>query len=127
MEILRPGTNIQDYHKEVGLIMQSKLLGLDLIDQTDVKNQDPKWPAFKKYFLHGASHHIGLDVHDVGTIYAPITVGMVFTVGPEIYIPEKGIGIRLENNVVIKEKGHLDLMRNIPIETEEIEELMNQK
>jgi Xaa-Pro aminopeptidase len=127
LEILRPGTNIQDYHKEVGLIMQSKLLGLGLIDQTEVKNQNPKWPAFKKYFLHGASHHIGLDVHDVGTFYAPITVGMVFTVGPEIYIPEKGIGIRLENNVVIKEKGHWDLMRNIPIEAEEIEELMNQK
>jgi Xaa-Pro aminopeptidase len=115
LEILRPGTYIQDYHKEVGLIMQSKLLGLGLIDQTDVKNQDPKWPAFKKYFLHGTFHHIGLDVHDVGTIYAPITIGMVFTVGPEIYISEKGIGIRLENNVVIKEKGHWDLIRNIPI------------
>lgn len=125
MNILRPGTNIQDYHKEVGLIMQSELIGLGLIDQTDVKNQDPKWPAYKKYFMHGTSHHLGLDVHDVGTMHGPITPGMVFTVEPGIYIPEENLGVRLENNIVIQENGFFDLMRNIPIEAEEIEELMN--
>ncbi|TFV93254.1 aminopeptidase P family protein [Algoriphagus kandeliae] len=125
MNILRPGVTIQDYHKEVGLIMQSELLGLGLIDQTDIKNQDPKWPAYKKYFMHGTSHHLGLDVHDVGTMHYPITTGMVFTVEPGIYIQEEGLGVRLENNIVIKEEGYFDLMRNIPIEVEEIEELMN--
>lgn len=124
-KILRPGTNIQDYHREVGLIMQSELVGLGLIDQTDIKNQDPNWPAYKKYFMHGTSHHLGLDVHDVGTMHFPIQPGMVFTIEPGIYIPAEGFGIRLENNVVIQESGFLDLMRNIPIEAEEIEELMN--
>ncbi len=125
MNLLRPGISIQDYHKEVGLIMQSELVGLGLISQTDIKNQDPNWPAFKKYFMHGTSHHLGLDVHDVGTMHNPITQGMVFTVEPGIYIPEEGFGIRLENNVVIQENSVFDLMRNIPIEAEEIEELMN--
>jgi Xaa-Pro aminopeptidase len=123
-DMLRPGINIQDYHKEVGLIMQSELLGLGLIDQTDIKNQDPKWPAFKKYFMHGTSHHLGLDVHDVGTMHEPITAGMVFTVEPGIYIPEEGLGVRLENDILILENGYFDLMGNIPIEAEEIEELM---
>jgi Xaa-Pro aminopeptidase len=123
--MLKPGINIQEYHKEVGLIMQSELLGLGLIDQTDIKNQDPKWPAYKKYFMHGTSHHLGLDVHDVGTMHDPISSGMVFTVEPGIYIPAEGFGIRLENNIVIQEEGYFDLMRNIPIEAEEIEELMN--
>ncbi len=123
--MLQPGINIQDYHKEVGLIMQSELLGLKLIDHTDIKNQDPAWPAYKKYFMHGTSHHLGLDVHDVGTMHFPITPGMVFTVEPGIYIPEEGFGIRLENNIVIQENGYFDLMRNIPIEAEEIESLMN--
>ncbi len=123
-DILRPGVNIQEYHKEVGLMMQSELVNLKLIDQTDIKNQDPKWPAYKKHFMHGTSHHLGLDVHDVGTMHFPITPGMVFTVEPRIYIPEESIGIRLENNIVIQENGYTDLMRNIPIEAEEIEELM---
>lgn len=124
--ILIIGTNIQDYHKEVGLIMQSELVGLGLIDQTDIKNQDPAWPAYKKYFMHGTSHHLGLDVHDVGTMHGPIKAAMVFTVEPGIYIQEEGLGVRLENNIVIQEgKGYFDLMGNIPIEAEEIEELMN--
>ncbi|EMS34665.1 Xaa-Pro aminopeptidase [Mariniradius saccharolyticus AK6] len=123
-KMLRPGVTIQDYHKEVGLIMQSELLGLGLIDQTDVKNQDPKWPAYKKYFMHGTSHHLGLDVHDVGTMHEPIKVGMVFTVEPGIYIPEENMGVRLENNILIQESGYFDLMGNIPVEAEEIEDLM---
>jgi hypothetical protein len=101
------------------------LLGLGLIDQTAIKDQDPNWPAYKKYFMHGTSHHLGLDVHDVGTMHYPITAGMVFTVEPGIYIPEEGFGVRLENNIVIQENGYFDLMRNIPIEAEEIESLMN--
>lgn len=122
--ILRPGVTIQEYHKEVGLIMQSELLGLGLIDRTDIENQDPKWPAYKKYFMHGTSHHLGLDVHDVGTMHEPITVGMVFTVEPGIYIPEENMGVRLENNILIQDSGYFDLMGNIPIEAGEIEELM---
>jgi Xaa-Pro aminopeptidase len=124
-EILRPGINIQDYHKEIGKIMESELIGLGLLDQTEVSKQDPGQPLYKKYFMHGTSHHLGLDVHDVGTMWEPIVPGMVFTVEPGIYIPEEGIGIRLENNFVIQENGYLDLMKNIPIEAEEIEELMN--
>jgi Xaa-Pro aminopeptidase len=125
MDILKPGNNIQAYHKEVGKIMESELINLGLLDKTDVKNQDPTKPLYKKYFMHGTSHHLGLDVHDVGTMYEPISPGMVFTVEPGIYIQEEGIGIRLENNIVIQSDGYLDLMGNIPIEVEEIEELMN--
>jgi len=123
--MLRPGVTIQDYHKEVGLVMQGELLGLGLLDQTDIKNQDPAWPAYKKYFMHGTSHHLGLDVHDVGTMHYPIAAGMVFTVEPGIYIPEEGFAVRIENDIVVQESGYLDLMRNIPIEAEEIESLMN--
>jgi Xaa-Pro aminopeptidase len=127
MGLLNPGITIQDYHKEVGLIMQSELLSLGLIDQTAIKNQDPNWPAYKKYFMHGTSHHLGLDVHDVGTMHFPISTGMVFTVEPGIYIPEEGFGVRLENNVVVRDSGVFDLMRGIPVEADEIETLMNQK
>ena len=123
--MLMPGVTIQDYHKEVGLIMQSELVGLGLIDQTDIKNQNPNWPAYKKYFMHGTSHHLGLDVHDVGTMHFPIKAGMVFTVEPGIYIPAEGFGVRLENDIVVQENGYLDLMGNIPVEAEEIETLMN--
>jgi Xaa-Pro aminopeptidase len=125
--ILRPGTTIPQYHKEVGEFMQGKLIELGLLDKTDVKNQNPDQPLYKKYFMHGTSHHIGLDVHDVGDIYRKIEPGMVFTVEPGIYIREENIGIRLENDIVIQENGFLDLMKNIPIEAEEIEELMNSK
>lgn len=125
MNMLRPGITLQAYHKEVGLIMQSELVNLGLIDQTDIKNQDPENPAYKKYFMHGTSHHLGLDVHDVGTMYEPIQTGMVFTVEPGIYIQEEELGIRLENNIVIGDRGNTDLMGTIPIDPEEIETLMN--
>lgn len=124
--LLRPGTRIPDYHKEVGLIMQDELVGLGLISQDDIKNQNPDWPAYKKYFMHGTSHHLGLDVHDVASLYTPIKPGMVFTVEPGIYILEEGIGIRLEDDIVVTVDGHRNLMGNIPIEAEEIEDLMNQ-
>ncbi|MDC6362006.1 MULTISPECIES: aminopeptidase P family protein [Flavobacteriaceae] len=125
-KMLVPGTLWAEYHKEVGKIMTSELLGLGLLDKADVQNEDPKWPAYKKYFMHGTSHHIGLDTHDYGELKTPMKANMVFTVEPGIYIPKEGMGIRLEDDVVIQEKGEpFNLMRNIPIEIEEIEELMN--
>ena len=123
--MLTPGSRIPEYHKEVGKIMTSELIGLGLIDKTDVANESPDWPAYKKYFMHGTSHHIGLDVHDVASIYAEFKEGMVFTVEPGIYIPEEGMGIRLEDDEVITKDGTFNLMRNIPIEAEEIESIMN--
>lgn len=126
-KMLRPGNVIPEYHKEVGKIMEKELLALGLIDATDVKNQNPASPAYKKYFMHGTSHHLGLDVHDVPNIYKPMKEGMVFTVEPGIYIPEENLGIRLENDVLITKDGTFDLMRNIPIEADEIEEIMNSK
>lgn len=125
MKILRPGVKLHDYHKEVGKIMESELLRLGLIDNTDIKNQDPDWPAYKKYFMHGTSHYIGLDVHDVGHWNRPIEAGMAFTCEPGIYIREESLGIRIENDIVITDGEPLDLMKDIPIEAEEIEELMN--
>jgi Xaa-Pro aminopeptidase len=125
MEMLIPGNTIPTYHQEVGKVMEGELIGLGLIDRTDVKNQDALNPAYKKYFMHGTSHHLGLDVHDIGNVYRKMEVGMVFTVEPGIYIPEENLGIRLENDVVITDNGLNDLMGDIPIEAEEIEELMN--
>ncbi len=121
-----PGTLWAEYHVEVGKLMTSELIGLKLLDKADVKNEDPDWPAYKKYFMHGTSHHIGLDTHDYGILTEPMEVNQVFTVEPGIYIPAEGFGIRLEDDVVIQKKGEpYNLMRNIPIEAEEIEELMN--
>jgi Xaa-Pro aminopeptidase len=125
-KMLTPGTIWEDYHKEVGKLMTSELLDLGLIDKADVQNEDPNWPAYKKYFMHGTSHHMGLDTHDYGLLWDPIKANMVFTVEPGIYIPEEGFGIRLEDDVVIQENGApLNLMKNIPIEVEEIEDIMN--
>jgi len=124
--MLIPGTIWADYHKEVGKLMTSELLDLGLLDKADVQNEDPNWPAYKKYFMHGTSHHMGLDTHDYGLLWEPMKTNMVFTVEPGIYIPEEGFGIRLEDDVVIQEKGApLNLMKNIPIAIEEIEDIMN--
>ena len=125
-KMLTTGTIWEDYHKEVGKLMTSELLDLGLIDKADVQNEDPNWPAYKKYFMHGTSHHMGLDTHDYGLLWDPMKANMVFTVEPGIYIPEEGFGIRLEDDVVIQENGApLNLMKNIPIEVEEIEDIMN--
>ncbi len=125
-KLLVPGTMMVDYHKEVGLIMQDQLVKLGLIDQTDIKNQKPDWPAYKKYFMHGTSHFLGLDTHDVGLWNLPIEAGMVFTCEPGIYIPEENLGIRLEDDlVVMKDSAPFNLMKEIPLEAEEIEDLMN--
>lgn len=125
-KLLVPGTVMAEYHKEVGKLMEDQLVALGLIDQTDIKNQNPDWPAYKKYFMHGTSHFLGLDTHDVGLWNEPIKAGMVFTCEPGIYIPEEGLGIRLEDDLVVMDNGSpFNLMKNIPLEAEEIEELMN--
>lgn len=125
-QLLVPGTLWKEYHVEVGKIMTSELLGLGLLDKIDVANQNPDLPVYKKYFMHGTSHHMGLDTHDYGLLHLPMEAQMVFTVEPGIYIPEEGFGIRLEDDVVIQAEGApFNLMKNIPIEVEEIESLMN--
>ena len=125
-KLLVPGTIMAEYHKQVGHLMEEQLVNLGLISLDDIKNQDPAWPAYKKYFMHGTSHFLGLDTHDVGLWHEPIAANMVFTVEPGIYIPEEGLGIRLEDDVVVQASGApFNLMANIPIEADEIETLMN--
>lgn len=123
--MLKAGNTFEKYNKAVGDLMTEELLQLGLIKSDEVKNQNPAWPAYKKYFMHGTSHFIGLDVHDVGFFAEPMQVGNAFTVEPGIYIPEENLGIRLENNIVITADGNMDLMKNIPLEADEIEALMN--
>lgn len=123
--LLRPGTILDDYHREVGRFMESELVGLGLLKSQDIAAQDPKKPLYKKYFPHGTSHFLGLDVHDVGHRYRPMEAGMVFTCEPGIYIAEEGIGIRLENDILVTHGDPIDLMKNIPVEADEIEALMN--
>lgn len=106
-------------------MMEKELIDLKLISKTDIKNQDPDKPVYKKYFMHGTSHHLGLDVHDLSSQYVPIQAGMVFTCEPGIYIPEENIGIRLENDILVTDHEPVNLMASIPVEVEEIEELMN--
>lgn len=125
-KMLVAGTMMAEYHKEVGKVMEGELLKLGLIDQTDIKNQRADWPAYKKYFMHGTSHFLGLDTHDLGHYSEPIQAGMVFTCEPGIYIPEEGLGIRLEDDLVIQESGApFNLMASIPIEANDIEDWMN--
>lgn len=124
--MLLPGTDWAEYHKEVGKIMTAELLNLGLLDKADVQNENPDWPAYKKYFMHGTSHHLGLDTHDYGALKTPMVANMVFTVEPGIYLPKENMGIRLEDDVVIQENGApINLMKNIPITVEEIEDWMN--
>ena len=124
-KMLVPGTIFKEYNKEVGEIMEVELIKLGLLDKHDVLKQDPKNPLFKKYFMHGTSHYLGLDVHDVGNFDWPMKEGMVFTCEPGIYILEEELGIRLENDILVTADGPDDLMKNIPIESDEIEDLMN--
>ena len=125
--MLKPGAILADYNKEVGNIMETELIGLGLLNKDDVAKQDKENPLYKKYYMHGASHFLGIDVHDIGDRYAPMQIGNVFTCEPGIYIPEEKLGIRIENDILITENGIVDLMQDIPIEIEEIEELMNTK
>ena len=124
MNLLRPGVTLREYHVQVGELMTKQLLSLGLITAEDVTSQNPAWPAYKKYFMHGTSHFIGLDVHDVGHWHEPIRAGHVFTVEPGIYIREENLGIRLENDILITEDGFVDLMGHIPLEADDIEAMM---
>jgi Xaa-Pro aminopeptidase len=127
LKMLRPSVAYFDYQKEIEKLMESELLKLRLIDKTDIKNQSKDNPAFKRYFYHGTSHMLGLDVHDLGNMHEKVQVGSVWTIEPGIYIKEEGFGVRIENNVLIQKDKNFDLMRNIPIEADEIEEIMNSK
>ena len=125
-KLLTVGNNWKNFHDQVGEIMTKELLDVNLLDKADIKNQTKKNPAYKKYFMHGTSHHLGLDTHDYGLLDDLFQENMVFTVEPGIYIPEEGFGVRLEDDVVIQTKGEpINLMEDIPIETDHIEELMN--
>jgi Xaa-Pro aminopeptidase len=124
-KLIVAGAVWNDYHDEVGKIMTGELIGLGLLSKHDVDKQDPKMPLYKKYFMHGTSHHLGLDVHDFASRYKPFEVGNILTCEPGIYIPEEGLGIRIENDILITADGNVDLMADIPVEAEHIEEIMN--
>ncbi len=123
-KLLKPGVEHSIYEKQVAVLVEEQLINLGLLNHQDIKNQDPDKPLYKKYFMHGTAHYIGLDVHDVG-LYRTIEAGMVFTCEPGIYIPEEGIGCRLENDYLITAEGNINLTEALPIEVEEIEALMN--
>ena len=124
-DMMRPGMVIDTFNKEMGKVMESELMGLGLLDKSAVAAQDPEKPLYKKYFMHGTAHFLGLDVHDIGDRYAPIPENAVLTCEPGIYIREEGIGIRIENDILVTKDSPVDLMADIPIEAEEIEEIMN--
>lgn len=125
IELLKPGAVLSEYHKRVGDLMTKELINLNLISQEEVDNQNPSWPAYKKYFMHGTSHYLGLDVHDYGLWDgSPMEAGMVFTCEPGIYIPEEGIGIRIEDDILITSNGYINLTKEIPKEVSEIEAAM---
>ncbi|MES2807183.1 MAG: aminopeptidase P family protein [Bacteroidota bacterium] len=124
-EMLVEGTIWNEYHEEVGKVMTGELIDLGLLTKHDVEKQDPKMPAYKKYFMHGTSHHLGIDVHDFASRYKPFEAGNILTCEPGIYIPAENLGIRLENNILITKGGNIDLMADIPLEADHIEEIMN--
>lgn len=125
--ILKPGISILDYTDKVGDEASKVFLKLGLLTKADLKNEDKDNKAYRKYLYHGISHHLGIDVHDLGTRTEPVTEGMVFTIEPGIYIEEEKMGVRIENNFWITKKGNIDLMKNIPIKAEDIETLMKKK
>ena len=124
IKLMVVGKTINSYNKEVGKIMETELIKLGLLKNEEIKNQNPDFPLYKKYYLHGTSHFMGLDVHDVGTKDTIFKAGMLLSCEPGIYIPEENLGIRLENDILITETGQEDLMRDIPIEIDEIEKIM---
>lgn len=125
IELLKPGAVLSEYHKRVGDLMTKELINLNLLTQEEVDNQNPSWPVYKKYFMHGTSHYLGLDVHDYGLWDgSPMEAGMVFTCEPGIYIPEEGIGIRIEDDILITSNGYINLTKEIPKEVSDIEAAM---
>ena len=125
IELLKPGAVLSEYHKRVGDFMTKELINLNLLTQEEVDNQNPSWPVYKKYFMHGTSHYLGLDVHDYGLWDgSPMEAGMVFTCEPGIYIPEEGIGIRIEDDILITSNGYINLTKEIPKEVSDIEAAM---
>jgi Xaa-Pro aminopeptidase len=122
--LLKPGISLMDYHKKVGEEAGNTFIKIGLLTKADVKNQSPESPAYSKYMYHGVSHHLGIDVHDLGPRWDPIEEGMVLTVEPGIYIEEEQMGVRIENDVWITRNGNKDLMENIPVTVEEIESFM---
>jgi Xaa-Pro aminopeptidase len=122
--MLRPGNTFEAYHAEVGRVMEAELIGLGLLDAEQVKSQPKDPPLYKRYFPHGTSHHLGLDVHDYGDKYRPFEPGMVLTCEPGIYIREEGIGVRIENDILVTDREPLDLAAGVPREADEIEALM---
>jgi Xaa-Pro aminopeptidase len=124
---LRPGHKIKDWQKEAEQLIEKELVDLGLLTMRQIKKQDPDNPAFKKYFMHGVGHPLGLDVHDVGLTVQPMQAGWVMTVEPGIYLPEEGFAVRLENDVHVTAEGPVDLMADIPIEAGEIEALMGKR
>lgn len=126
-ETLTPGTSLDEHQREVGKAMESELLDLGLIDRTDIRRQSKEAPVYKRYFMHGTSHHLGLDVHDLSNPYEPLQAGMLLTCEPGIYLPEEGIGIRLENDILVTDDGPINLCSHLPIEPDAIEEMMNAK
>jgi Xaa-Pro aminopeptidase len=124
VQMLQPGNSFENYNKSVGLVMEKELIGLGLLDAEAVKHQNPDDPLYKQYLMHGVSHHLGLDVHDLGSKYRKFEDGMVLTCEPGIYVKPEGIGVRIENDILITKDGPVDLMENIPIEADEIESLM---
>jgi len=125
VQLLRPGNTFDAYHAEVGKLMESELIGLGLLNSDAVQSQPKDKPGYKKYFPHGISHHLGLDVHDYGDKFRPFEAGMVLTCEPGIYIRDEGIGVRIENDILITDQGPLDLAADVPREAAEIEELMS--
>ena len=126
IKLLKPGKTADEFAREVGKVMEAELIRLKLLKAAEVKKQSADQPLYKRYFPHGTSHHLGLDVHDYGNRYRKFEPGMVLTCEPGIYITDEGIGIRIENDILITKDGPLDLTAGIPREAEEIEELMNQ-
>jgi Xaa-Pro aminopeptidase len=124
-EGLRPGKRWKDWQKEAEHLIEKECVDLGLLTTKEIRNQDPEKPAVKKYFMHGVGHPLGLDVHDVGLVTEPMQEGWVMTVEPAIYIREEGFGVRLENDILVRASGNVDLMADIPIEAGEIEDAMN--
>ena len=126
-KLLKPGVLSKDYEHQMAKLIETELVKLGLIAPTEIKNQNPDHPVYKKYFMHGTAHHIGLDVHDVGLYSRPFEKGMVLTCEPGIYIREEGIGCRLENDYLLTEDGNINLSSALPIEIDEIEHLIKNK